>query len=145
VYLPRGVWHDFWTGERHEGGREVRRPVDLATIPLYVRAGAVIPMGPVKQYVTERSDDPITLVVYPGADGRSTWYEDDGESFDYRRGEWMRVLLDWNDSSRRLTLRLAPGSRALAPMPRTIQVPVAGTSPTKSIRFAGRTVAITLS
>jgi alpha-glucosidase/alpha-D-xyloside xylohydrolase len=145
VYLPKGRWYDWWSDALTEGGRELERAVDLATIPLYVRAGAVIPMGPVKQYVTERSDDPITLVVYPGADGRSTWYEDDGESFDYRRGEWMRVLLDWNDSSRRLTLRLAPGSRALAPMPRTIQVRVAGTSPTKSIRFAGRTVAITLS
>jgi alpha-glucosidase/alpha-D-xyloside xylohydrolase len=145
VYLPKGRWYDWWSDALTEGGRELERAVDLATIPLYVRAGAVIPMGPVKQYVTERSDDPITLVVYPGADGRSTWYEDDGESFDYRRGEWMRVLLDWNDSSRRLTLRLAPGWRARAPLPPPNQVRVAGTSPTKSIRFAGRTVAITLS
>ena len=60
VYLPAGVWYDFWTGERTEGGTTVDRPVDLASIPIYVRAGAVLPLGPVKQYVTEKSHEPIT-------------------------------------------------------------------------------------
>ncbi len=69
LYLPRGAWFDFWTEERVDGGREIDRAVDLATMPLYVRAGAVIPMGPVKQYTDEPSDEPMTLVVYPGADG----------------------------------------------------------------------------
>src|SRR5204862_7186926 len=57
LYLPRGTWYDFWTREKMEGGREITRNVDLETIPLYVRAGAVIPMGPVKQYTWEKSDD----------------------------------------------------------------------------------------
>jgi len=88
VYLPGGAsWIDFWTEERVAGGREVDRAVDLATMPLYVRAGAVVPMGPVKQYVDEPSDAPLEMVVYPGADGTSSLYEDDGRSFDYRQGK----------------------------------------------------------
>ena len=69
----------------HEGGREIDRAVDLATIPLYVRAGAILPMGPVKQYTGEQVDGPLTVHVYPGADGAFLLYEDDGQSFDYRR------------------------------------------------------------
>ena len=122
VYLPRGVWHDFWTGERSEGGREIVRPVDLETIPLYVRAGTILPLGPVKQYADEKSDEPLTVVIYPGADGHFSLYEDDGESFDYRRGEWMGIEMRWNDAQRRFGLSLAEGSRMLAPAPRKMVV-----------------------
>ena len=69
VYLPRGTWYDFWTREKMEGGHEIARKVDLETIPVYVRAGAVIPMGPVKQYTEEKVDAPVRLVVHPGTDG----------------------------------------------------------------------------
>ncbi len=111
VYLPRGVWHDFWTGETLTGGREITRVVNLATLPLYVRAGAVIPSGPVKQYVGDPVPGPIELTVYPGADGAFFLYDDDGETFDYRRGDWMGVRLRWSDRERRLQMSLAPGSR----------------------------------
>jgi hypothetical protein len=111
VYLPRGVWHDFWTGEIFTGGREITRAVDLATLPLYVRAGAVIPSGPVKQYVGDPVPGPIELTVYPGADGAFFLYDDDGETFNYRQGDWMGVRLRWSDRERRLHLSLAPGSR----------------------------------
>src|SRR5205085_11599272 len=120
LYLPRGAWYDFWTDERVNGGREVDRPVDLTTMPLYVRAGAVLPLGPVKQYADEPSDEPTTLVVYPGVDGTSTLYDDDGISFAHRRGEWMRIAITWEDRARRLTLRLAPNSRLLPPAPRRV-------------------------
>jgi alpha-glucosidase/alpha-D-xyloside xylohydrolase len=144
LYLPRGTWYDFWTNERVEGGREITRPVDLAMTPLYVRAGAVIPSGPVRQYVDEPSDEPVTLTVYPGADGRGSLYDDDGSTFDYRRGEFMRMLMSWRDASRRLTLSLAPGSRMLPPSPRRLQVKVAGSSDMKSVTFAGRSVDVQL-
>ncbi len=144
AYLPRGVWHDFWTEERVDGGREVDRPVDLATMPLWVRAGAVIPMGPVRQYVDEPSDAAMTLVVYPGADGISSWYDDDGISFDYRNGEWMRIEMAWQDVARRLTLRLARGSRMLGPGPRRFDVRVAGATATRTIEFTGRPVDVAL-
>jgi alpha-glucosidase/alpha-D-xyloside xylohydrolase len=89
VYLPRGTWYDFWTGEKQEGGREIARRVDLGTMPIYVRAGAVLPTGPVRQYTAEKVDGPLTLTVYPGAGGSGFLYEDDGETFDFRQGAFM--------------------------------------------------------
>jgi len=144
LYLPRGSWFDYWTEQRVEGGHEIDRAVDLATMPLYARAGSVIPMGPIKQYVSEPSDEPVTLVVYPGADGESSWYEDDGTSFDYRSGDLMRVTMTWRDAARRLTLRLAPGSRMREPAPRHINVRVAGNQKVTSLSFTGRELEIAL-
>ena len=82
-------------------------------MPLYVRAGAMIPMGPVKQYTGEKVDGPLTLWVHPGADGAFSWYEDDGTTFDFRKGQFMKVNVAWNDGQRRLTLRLANGAKML--------------------------------
>jgi alpha-glucosidase/alpha-D-xyloside xylohydrolase len=144
LYLPRGAWYDFWTEERVVGGREIERPVDLATMPLYVRAGAVLPIGPVRQYADEPSDEPMTLIVFPGVDGTSMLYEDDGLSFDYRQGEWMRIELRWQERTRRLELRLAPGSRMLPPTQRRFNVRVAGSSVTTPLVFEGRTAGVRL-
>ncbi|HEV2488936.1 MAG TPA: TIM-barrel domain-containing protein [Candidatus Acidoferrales bacterium] len=138
IYLPKGTWHDFWTGERTEGGKEIVRDVDLETMPLYVRGGAILPLGPVKQYTGEKVDAPLSLTIYPGADGSFLLYEDDGESFDYRRGEWMGTEMTWNDSQRKLRLHLAPGSRMLPPLRRKIEVKLGQT--TKEIVFEGRPV-----
>src|SRR5262249_5825636 len=85
VYLPRGAWFDFWTEERLAGGREIERAVDLTTMPLLVRAGSIIPMGPVKQYTGEKVDGALTLTIYPGADALTAIYDDDGASFNYRK------------------------------------------------------------
>ncbi|MBW3553744.1 MAG: DUF5110 domain-containing protein [Gemmatimonadetes bacterium] len=108
VYLPRGDWYDWWTGERTTGGRTVVRPVDLATMPIYVRAGAIIPVDPVRQYTGDVVEAPTTLRVYTGADGDFTVYEDDGISQAYLegRGSWTRIR--WDDANRRLTLE--PGA-----------------------------------
>jgi alpha-glucosidase/alpha-D-xyloside xylohydrolase len=144
VYLPSGEWYDFWTTERVQGGRIVTKPVDLATMPLYVRAGALIPTGPVRQYVDELNDEPITITVYPGADGSSSLYEDDGKSFDYRRGAYMRMRMTWRDRERRLSLALEPGSRMLGVAPRRFEVRVAGTNVAKSVQFSGRPVDVRL-
>jgi alpha-glucosidase/alpha-D-xyloside xylohydrolase len=137
VYLPKGDWYDFWTNEPVAGGREIDRQVDLTTIPIYVRAGAVIPMGAIKQYADEPSEEPLTLVVHPGADATSTWYEDDGRSFDYRKGEWMRVALEWKDRQRTLRLSLAPGAKMLPPVTRKIAVRIGNTT-INQFEFAGR-------
>src|SRR5208282_4869904 len=88
VYLPKGDWYDYWTGERHTGGKEIARLVDLETMPLYVRAGAILPLDPVRQYTGEPVDQPTEIQVYPGADGGFLLYEDDGRSFNYRHDEW---------------------------------------------------------
>ena len=120
VYLPRGIWYDFWTNQRLEGGAEIARPVDLETIPLYVRAGAILPMGPVKQYTGEPVEGPLEISVYPGANGSFLLYEDDGASFRYRSGEWMGLQMAWNDARQTLTLRLAAGSKMAPPARRSI-------------------------
>ena len=143
VYLPRGDWYDFWTEGKVAGGREITRGVDLATMPVYVRAGAVIPFGPLKQYTGERVDAPLTLVVYPGADAALTIYEDDGETFDYRRGEWAKVRVTWNDSRRILSLRTMPGSK-LNISAREIEVRLASEKTTRKAPFAGKPIDLKL-
>jgi alpha-glucosidase/alpha-D-xyloside xylohydrolase len=140
LYLPRGTWYDFWSNEKHEGGREITRNVDLSITPLYVRAGAVIPMGPVKQYTAEKVDGPLTLTAYPGADGSTMVYEDDGISFNYRKGEWMGINAQWNDGRRTMSLRLAAGSRMLSKT--NIEVRVAGTELKKAAVFEGKPIEI---
>lgn len=142
VYLPKGRWFDYWTEESVDGGREVSRAVDLETIPLYARAGAILPLAPVRQYAAEPSDGPMTIVVYPGADGSFTLYEDDGESFSYREGEWMRIEMTWRDSARKLSLRLAKGSKMLPPARRAIEVRVAGEKGTRRVVFDGKAIEV---
>jgi alpha-glucosidase (family GH31 glycosyl hydrolase) len=140
VYLPRGTWYDFWTNEKHEGGREIARKVDLETIPLYVRAGAILPFGPLKQYTGEKVEGPLEISVYPGADGRFLLYEDDGSSFRYQQGEWMGIQMAWNDKRKSLTLRLAPGSRMMSATKREIRVKIGGA--TRQAVFDGQNLEI---
>jgi alpha-glucosidase/alpha-D-xyloside xylohydrolase len=144
LYLPSGEWYDFWTKERVEGGREITRKVDLGTMPLYVRAGAVIPMGPIKQYTAENVDAPIALWVHPGAGGSFSMYEDDGKTFDHRKGEFMRINLAWNDRQRRLSARLASGSKMIGTASRNFVVRIAGESATREFQFHGRPIEIKL-
>ena len=140
LYLPRGTWNDFWSGERVEGGREIARPVDLETTPLFVRAGTILPLGPVKQYAAETVDQPLEIVVYPGADGSFLLYEDDGRSFDYKRGEWMGIQMAWNDARRTLSLRLAAGSVMLSPRRRSLRVKLGDAL--RDVSFEGRPVEV---
>jgi alpha-glucosidase/alpha-D-xyloside xylohydrolase len=105
VYLPRGSWWDYWKNVRLEGGSEITRAVDLETMPLFVRAGAIVPVGPVKQHTGEASDEPLLLRVYPGADGTMTLYEDDGKSFDHEKGAFSSIACKWEERSRTLSLR----------------------------------------
>lgn len=143
VYLPAGDWYDFWTGERMEGGREISRAVDLETLPLFVRAGAILPLGPIKQYVSEPSEGLPSLTIYPGADGSFLLYEDDGRSFDYRKGKWMGIQMGWNDSEKRLRLHLAPDSRILPPLRRKLEIKMGKAA--EQIAFEGHPMEISLS
>jgi alpha-glucosidase (family GH31 glycosyl hydrolase) len=140
VYLPAGGWCDFWTQERVEGGREISRKVDLATLPLYVRAGSILPLSPVKQFAGERVDQPLSISIYPGGDASFLLYEDDGSSFNYRKGEWMGIQMDWQDGNRTLTLRLAPGSQMLPPLRRNLEVKLR--QQTRSAIFDGSTLEV---
>ena len=144
LYLPRGVWYDFWTHQRLDGGREISRDVNLETIPLYVRAGAILPMGPIRQYVDEPVDGPLTLLVHRGASGTFSLYEDDGKTFNYRRGEYMKVQIGWDDPQRRLRLRLAPGSRIVGSARKKMLVKLAGQSAEREFNFEGKPIEVKL-
>ena len=109
-------------------------------MPLYVRAGAILPMGPVKQYTEETVNAPLTVAIYPGANGSFLLYEDDGKSFNFKNGEWMGIQMAWNDARRTLTMRLAPGSRVMAPQRRNIEVKL-GTLSRPTV-FEGRPVEV---
>jgi len=143
VYLPPGDWYDYWTNERWQGGQEIQRKVDLETTPLFVRAGTILPLGPVRQYVSEKVDGPLQLLIYPGADGAFSLYEDDGTSFNYRQGEWMGIQMKWHDSKRLLDLSLAAGSRMMPPGSKDIEVVLNGVK--RQVVFQGRSVQVAFS
>jgi alpha-glucosidase/alpha-D-xyloside xylohydrolase len=144
VYLPRGRWFDFWTNETVEGGREIERAVDLETMPIYVRAGAVIPMGPVKEWTSQNVDAPIELIVYPGDDGAGALYEDDGTTFDYRKGDFLKLGMTWNDAARELTIRRVPESRGLRASGLSLVVRLAGTTISRAATFTARPITVRL-
>lgn len=141
-YLPPGAWWDFWSNGQLQGGADVTRAVDLATIPLYVRSGAIVPTGPVRQYATDLSDERATLLVYPGADGRFNWYEDDGISFRYQQGDFTEITCAWHDSSRKLTLAWAAGSK---PAPgKTVKIRVMDKGETRTVTLAAHLTTVQL-
>ena len=140
VYLPKGSWYDFWTGDLIQGGREISREVSLDIMPLYVRAGSILPLGPVKQYTAEMVDQPLSVSIYPGADGSFLLYEDDGISFNYRKGEWMGIQMDWNDAQRSLALDLATGSQMLPPVRRNLEIKLRQS--TRTVLFDGNPIKV---
>jgi alpha-glucosidase (family GH31 glycosyl hydrolase) len=143
VYLPAGDWYDWWTGERTAGARMTPRAVDLATMPIFVRAGSIIPVDPVRQYVYEKVSEPTTLRVYPGADGEFTLYEDDGISQEYLQGKGTWTRLTWNDRTRRLTIApQAPQRSTSEASPREFRVMLMTDGTAKSVRYSGRATTV---
>jgi alpha-D-xyloside xylohydrolase len=111
VYLPAGVkWYDFWTGEVTAGGQDVDRATPLAVMPLYVRAGTILPMGPESEYSDQHPDGVVELRIYPGHDGSVKLYEDDGISYDYEKGMSATIPIQWDDQAKVLTIGARNGS-----------------------------------
>jgi alpha-D-xyloside xylohydrolase len=105
VYLPgTSAWIDFWTGEKFAGGQTITAPAPIDIIPLYVKAGSMIPMGPYIQYATEKPADPIELRIYPGADGTFELYEDENDNYNYEKGKYALIPFSWNDKTKTLTI-----------------------------------------
>lgn len=105
VYLPKSTrWIDFWTGEQFEGGENVQRETPINILPLFIRAGSIIPMGPILQFTDEKAADPIELRIYPGADGSFTLFEDEGDSYRYKEGKFATIGFSWNDMTGALTI-----------------------------------------
>jgi alpha-D-xyloside xylohydrolase len=156
VYLPASCdWYDFWTGKRYTGGQTITADAPLEILPLYVRAGSIVPMGPHIQHTGEDANaEALDLVIFPGSDGRFELYEDAGDSYDYERGEFSFTPLRWDDSSRCLTIDARQGGYAGMPESRQFRVTVAdgiseawvqpGGHSTTTVTYHGEPVSVTL-
>jgi alpha-D-xyloside xylohydrolase len=110
LYLPQTTWYDFWTGEKLDGGKRIQADAPLNKIPLYVRAGSILPLGPEVQYATQKPASPIELRVYPGADGSFTLYDDAGDTYDYEKGAHATVPIKWDDAAKTLSFGAREGT-----------------------------------
>lgn len=147
VYLPAGDWFDWWTSQKVSGKQWIERPVDLATMPIYVRAGAIVPVDPVRQYMAESVNEPTALKIFPGADGEFTLYDDDGESPRYLNGSDPKTIwihFKWNDAKRRLTVEPDSRMKKWSGAGRTFTVEAIGSGPQKQIEFHGKRVEVNL-
>jgi alpha-D-xyloside xylohydrolase len=143
VYFPAGAdWYDFDTGKRYTGGTSATVPAPLNRIPVFVRAGAVIPTGPVTQYVDEKPDAPLVLQVYAGADGQASLYEDDGVTNAYERGEFSRIPFTYDDKTGTVTIGARSGQYKGMPQTRQIKVRVlrAGVATSADMDASDKTV-----
>ena len=110
VYLPSGnKWYNYWTNEDFDGGQKLKIKTSLDRIPLFVRAGSIIPTGPDVQYTNEKEWDNLIINVYPGADGTFTLYEDEGDNYNYESGAYTEIQMKWNDTKRILTIDARKG------------------------------------
>ena len=136
VYLPNaaGGWYDFWTGTAAAGARTVQAAAPFDAIPVYVRAGSIVPIGPDLQYTGEKAADPIALYVYAGADGAFTLYEDQGLTNDYQSGAFSEIPLRWTESTRTLSIGARQGTFTGMLASRTFQIILV--SPTKAVGFS---------
>ena len=110
-YLPKGVlWYDFWTNKTYKGGQTVTLQTSLDRVPMFVRAGSILPLGPEMQYVGEKAWDHLEIRIYPGADGSFTLYEDEGDNYNYEKGVYATITFTWNDKTSSLTVGSRQGS-----------------------------------
>jgi alpha-D-xyloside xylohydrolase len=145
VYLPNSSrWYDFWTGKSHAGGQTVNAAAPLETIPLFVRAGAILPLSPVMQYVDEVPNAPYEIRIYRGADGEFTLYEDAGDGYAYEQGACALVKLTWNEARGELVLGERQGSFPGMVESRECQLVFISDAArqTKTVRYSGQEVQV---
>jgi alpha-D-xyloside xylohydrolase len=154
VYLPGGApWYNFWTGEASTG-THVTADAPYDAMPVFVRAGSIVPLGPDVQYVGEKPDAPLTLHVFEGADGSFTLYEDQGTTFDYEKGAFSEIPIAWDEATKTLTVGARHGSFAGMPQHRSFQIVVTSKTvptgfsftpvPIKTVEYEGVAVSVKL-
>lgn len=153
VYLPQGTdWYDFWTGKPYVGGQTIIADAPLDIMPLYVRAGSILPFGRDIQHTGEGSDAPIELRIYSGQDGYFTLYEDEGDNYNYEQGYFATIPISWNEAFRRLTLHARQGSYPGMPNSREFRIAIGGlynailpeTSLARTVLYEGQEISIDL-
>jgi len=154
LYLPPApAWYDFWTGRKIHGDQRIEADAQLDRIPLYVRAGSILPLGPAIEYAGAKPDAPIEIRVYKGADGSFDLYEDAGDSYDYEKGLYSVIPIHWNDTVGKLTIGARTGDFAGAASQRSFHIIFVrenhGTGPAESatadreIQYSGAVVSLT--
>jgi alpha-D-xyloside xylohydrolase len=155
VYLPEpATWYDFWTGQVFKGGMTIDAPAPIETIPLYIKAGSIVPMGPWLQYATEKPADPLEIRIYPGADGTFLLYEDENDTYNYEEGVFSTIPFTWNDAKHQLIIGKRTGSFPGMKTERSINLVVVNKNngigsgivqnPDKTIQYKGQEIKINL-
>jgi alpha-D-xyloside xylohydrolase len=153
LYLPAAKWFDFWTGASSDGGRAIDAPTTLDRLPLYVRAGSIVPLGPDEEWASEKAADPIELRVYRGANADFTLYEDEGDNYNYEKGAYATIPIHWDEASHMLTIGDRQGHFPGMLESRTFRVVFVGDNhgtgveptaqPDKVVQYSGGKVTVT--
>ena len=153
LYLPKGAWRDFWMGRAAEGGLAIDATAPLERMPIYVRAGSIIPMGPELLYATEKAADPIELRIYTGADGDFLLYEDENDNYNYEKGAYATIAMHWDESKKTLTLGERNGKFPGMLKSRSFRVVVvrentgigieSATQPDQVVQYSGEQITVT--
>ena len=126
VYLPEAKWYDFWTGAAVEGGKRIQADAPIEKLPLFVRAGSIVPFGPAVEWATQKVEAPIELRVYPGADGDFTLYQDENDGYAYEKGAHATIPIHWDETKKTLTVGPVEGKFPGMPKSWTFRVVVVG-------------------
>jgi alpha-glucosidase len=140
VYLPAGIWFDYWTGARHEGGRMIRVEAPLETVPFFVRGGAILPLGPEMNYVGEKPANPLQFEIYPDARGEASTslYEDDGLTEDYRQGQFRRTNMSYRHTPAGDQIDVGVPLGSFRPGPRDLVFSVRDASTARKVFIDGK-------
>jgi len=155
VYLPKATsWYDFWTGQLFQGGKTIDAAAPMAIMPLYVRAGSIIPMGPEAEYATQKNNKVIELRIYPGADGQFKLYEDENDNYNYEKGQSATFTFKWNDKQHVLAISATSGHFPGMLKQRTFNIvlvngthgsgPGIASNPDKTVKYYGKAVSVKL-
>jgi len=143
VYLPEGDWYDWWDCRKIRGGKKITRNIDLSVMPIYVRAGAIIPFDPVRQYTMQVVNEPTTLKIFTGSDGQFTLYDDDGISQKYIDGVASWTSLLWNEKEKELSISSgAPKGLKNVMNSRVFKIELIPGNEVRTVTFTGQTLKV---
>jgi len=145
VYLPSGTdWFDFWTSERIKGGQQISKQTPVDVIPVFVKAGSVLPIAASKQYALEHADSTLGIRVYPGADGEFTLYEDESDNYNYEKGAYATITFKWNNAKRQLEILDRKGKFPGVLQTRNFNIKLVGNDEGKVVKYYGKRVLLQL-
>ena len=144
-YLPAGAdWYYYWTETKYKGGQDVTIETKFDEVPMFVKAGSILPLAPVMMYAEESKWDDLEVVVYPGADGTFTLYEDEGDNYNYEKGAYSTITFKWNDRSKKLTIGAIAGEYPGMLKDRSFRVRLAGTDTHVNVDYTGKSLTVSL-